>query len=196
MFLFFFKVGSGFSKFSLSFVLKKKLLTRLHWIGHKHCISVIGWIELIHARGSLSACLLLLTNLRGKIGIQLVWLEELSLSPVLFFYICYPISWSFSYLPCAIIHTFFLSLISSSPFYSSRYLSENFLTTAAKLTQRGERFSISSALGALSFTIHPGILALHPMVNLISLLAFFHMYLFCPPPAYTQLKYKSLLMEG
>lgn len=43
---------------------------------------MIGCRELIHAGGSLSACLLLLTNLRGKIGIQLVWPEELSLSPL------------------------------------------------------------------------------------------------------------------
>lgn len=81
----FFGVGSGPSRLPTGFALEKKLLTGQHWIGHKHCISVIGWIELIQAGGSLSACLLLLTNLRGKIGIQLVWPEELSpsLSPSL-----------------------------------------------------------------------------------------------------------------
>ena len=79
-FFFLFKLALAPVNPPLGLALEKKLLTRLHWIGHKHCISVIGWTELIHAGGSLSACLLLLTNLRGKIGIQLVWPEELSLS--------------------------------------------------------------------------------------------------------------------
>ena len=97
--------------------LEKELLTGLHWIGHKHCISVIGWTELIHAGGSLSACLLPLTNLRGKIGIQLVWPEELSLPRSLMFVIqsLGPLSNSLSLAILTMI--FFLSplLFSRSP---------------------------------------------------------------------------------
>lgn len=91
----------------------------------------------------LPACLLLLTNLRGKIGIQLVWPEELSLFLIFFIQSFGPS------LTCSLAVLHILCLF-SSPF--SPYLSQNFLITAAAAnpTQRGELNSISQALGALS----------------------------------------------
>lgn len=107
---------------------------------------MIGCRELIHAGGSLSACLLLLTNLRGKIGIQLVWPEDLSLS---FSFICYPISWPL--LQVALCSPPYSLSPFPPPFLFSPYRSQNFLmTAAANPTQRGELNSISRASGALS----------------------------------------------
>lgn len=168
---------------SLGLTLDKQLLTGLHRIGHKHCISVIGWIELIHAGGSLCACLLLLTNLRGKIGIQLVW-PELSLSLLLFLSPLFVIQFLGPSLTCSIaILSVLLSF--SSPCLFSPNLCPNFLmTAAANLTQRGEWNSISPALGALSLVYYSSLYSRSSSDGHCDLPSLFSPFLFSPSRRY------------
>lgn len=146
-------------------------MTKLHWVGYGHCIRRIGCRELIQAGVSLSACLLLLllTNLRGKIGIQLMWPEELS--PSLLFVIQ-------SLGPCSNL------LYWSHPYSVSYLLLSSFLPISGRISLqlvllprlRGKNSIqlLEPYRSYVLFTILPHIFALHLIVTLISFLSSLH----------------------